>query len=83
MEYVEGKTPDSGSGSKMIEYLEACRQLFEKGILSHEKISDGQSIILQNITDGYAFFVGWADYAWAEGNKFNPKKGGKVSLVVQ
>lgn len=53
--------------TKAIEYLDACRQLFERGILSHEKVTTDQSIVLQNMSDGYAFFVGWADYAWEKG----------------
>lgn len=38
-EYKENNPPDAENVGKTIEYLNACRQLFEKGILSHEKIT--------------------------------------------
>ncbi|XP_044170712.1 uncharacterized protein LOC122954816 [Acropora millepora] len=63
-EYTHNNPADAENVKKAIEYLEACRQLFERGILSHEKVTTDQSIVLQNMSDGYAFFVGWADYAW-------------------
>ena len=63
-EYKESNPPDAG---KTIEYLDACRQLFERGILSHEKITDEHSSVLQNMSNGYNFYVGWADYAWEQG----------------
>ena len=52
---------------QMLKCMDACRQLFERGILSHEKVTTDQSVVLQNMSDGYAFFVGWADYAWEKG----------------
>jgi len=35
--------------------------------LSHEKIVDEHSPVLQNMLNGFSFFVGWADYAWEQG----------------
>ena len=52
---------------KTVEYLDGCRDLFERGILSHEKIADEHSPVLQNMFNGFSFFVGWADYAWEQG----------------
>lgn len=66
-EYQENNPPDAESVGKAIEYLDACRQLFERGILSHEKITDEHSSVLQNMSNGYNFFVGWADFAWEQG----------------
>ena len=56
-EYTHNNPADAENVKKAIEYLEACRQLFERGILSHEKVTTDQSIVLQNMSDGYAFFV--------------------------
>lgn len=66
-EYVDNNPADAENVKKAIEYLDACRQLFERGILSHEKVTTNQSVVLQNMADGFAFFVGWADYAWEKG----------------
>ena len=66
-EYTHNNPADAENLNKAIEYLDACRQLFERGILSHEKVTTDQSVVLQNMSDGYAFFVGWADYAWEKG----------------
>lgn len=66
-EYIQNNPADAENVEKAIDYLDACRQLFERGILSHEKITSEQSSVLQNMSDGYAFFVGWADYAWEKG----------------
>ena len=65
-EYTHNNPADAENVNKAIEYLDACRQLFERGILSHEKVTTDQTIVLENMS-GYAFFVGWADYAWEKG----------------
>lgn len=65
-ECVEGNPPDRENVSKTVEYLDGCRDLFERGILSHEKIADEHSPVLQNMFNGFSFFVGWADYAWEQ-----------------
>lgn len=65
---MEGNPPDASNVGKTVEYLDACRNLFEKGILSHNKISSVEdSEVLNSMKDGYDFFVGWADYAWEQG----------------
>ena len=66
-EYTHNNPADAENVNKAIEYLDACRQLFERGILSHEKVTTDQTIVLENMSEGYAFFVGWADYAWEKG----------------
>ena len=70
-EYVEGNPPDKLNVCKTIEYLDGCRDLFERGILSHEKIVEEHSPVLQNMLNGFSFFVGWADYAWEQGEDFS------------
>ena len=45
-----------------VQYLEACNQLFKRGILSHTRIWSGNSVILQNMEKSYKFFhLGWMD----------------------
>ena len=66
-EYMKSTPADAEKVGKTVEYLDACRHLFERGILSHEKIENQQSSVLQNMSLGYDFFVGWADYAWEKG----------------
>ena len=46
-----------------IQYLDACNKLFERGLLSHEKISVGQRNVIELMEDGFWFFVGWCDDA--------------------
>ena len=41
------------------EYLEACNQLFEEGILSHEVINSQTSPALQRMKLGFTFFENW------------------------
>ena len=44
-----------------IQYLEACNQMFERGILAHVRIWSGDSTILKNMEKGYNFFTSWLD----------------------
>ena len=70
-EYMEGNPPDKENVCKTVEYLDGYRDLFERGILSHEKIADEHSPVLQNMFNGLSSFVGWADYAWEQGGDFS------------
>jgi len=40
-------------------YLEACHLLFEKGFLSHQRVNNANSPVIQNIEKGMAFFEEW------------------------
>ena len=40
-------------------FLEACNLLFEKGFLSHEKVSTMDSMVLQSISSVYQYFTSW------------------------
>ena len=52
--------PDDAANVKLtLEYLEACNKIFEKGFLSHKKICDLNSEVLQSISTGFSYFVRW------------------------
>ena len=40
-------------------FLEACHLIFEKGILSHMRISPKCQRVLENIKEGFSFFKDW------------------------
>ncbi len=44
-----------------LRYLEACNKLFERGFLSHERITSEHSQVLKNIDIGMSFFNKWLD----------------------
>ena len=50
---------NSESHAAAAEYLEACNKIFERGILSHSKITDLQSPALMNIQSGFSYFQQW------------------------
>ena len=50
---------DVSSVSETLKYLESCSQLFEKGFLSHNKITSMESEVLENIDKGYSYFSEW------------------------
>lgn len=68
-EYVSSTPtpPYAANVALTIEYLEACNQLFERGILGHVRIWSGDSVILQNMEKGYKFFSSWLDGLLTEG----------------
>ena len=50
-------------------YLEAVNKIFEKGLLSYEKVTDGNDEISANITEGLEYFIEWCNEAIEKGNK--------------
>ena len=50
---------DVNSVKLTLQYLEACNRLFEKGCLSHEKICDTGSPVLDSISMGFSYFLKW------------------------
>ena len=52
---------DAASACYTHEYLEACNQLFENGLLSHAKVCDIQGDVLVSIWKGYKYFEKWHD----------------------
>ena len=49
-------------------YLEAVNKIFEKGLLSHDKVTDGDDEILASISEGLEYFIEWCDEAIENGN---------------
>ena len=58
---------DAAEVQETLAYLEACSLLFEQGFLSHDRIRNLESEILQNITKGYDYFSGWLTSLLKEG----------------
>jgi len=58
---------DAAEVHETLAYLEACSLLFEQGFLSHDRIRNLESAILQNITKGYDYFSGWLTSLLKEG----------------
>ena len=48
-------------------YLEACNKLFERGLLSHEKVDDMNCEVIQLINKGFQFFTDWMNKILEEG----------------
>ena len=45
----------------VVDYLEACNKLFERGLLDHVRINTYPNQILDNMEEGYSFFTKWLD----------------------
>ena len=67
--YVNQYPPpdDASEVQETLAYLEACSLIFEWGFLSHDRIRNLDSEILQNITKGYDYFSGWLTSILKEG----------------
>ena len=50
---------DANSVKLTLKYLEACNKIFEKGLLSHKRITSVDSEILTSIKTGFHYFVSW------------------------
>ena len=53
-----------------LKYLEACHKMFEKGLLSHEKVCTTDSKVMRSIREGYSFFVNWHKSLSKHGNVY-------------
>ena len=51
----------SRADDMVVQFLEACHLIFEKGILSHQRINNANSPVLQNIRQGMDFFESWCN----------------------
>lgn len=49
--------PDATSVKKTADYLEACNQIFERGILSRQRVKGMNSPVIENMKDGFQFFA--------------------------
>ena len=61
------RPPYADNAALTVQYLVACNQLFEQGILAHVCIWSGDSPILKNMEKGYMFFCSWLDGLLEEG----------------
>lgn len=43
----------------MRNYLLACNNIFERGLLSNDRITAGDQSIIERIDDGYKYFEDW------------------------
>lgn len=53
-------------------YLLACNNIFERGLLSNDRITAGDQSIIERIDDGYKYFEDWWESLNAGGG-FSPK----------
>ena len=60
----KSSTTDSAYDRATLSYLEAVHNIFEKGLLSHEKATDGDH---ESITEGLEYFIEWCDEASEKG----------------
>ena len=51
----------------VVDYLEACNKLFERGLLGHVRISTYPNQILSNMEKGYSYFTNWLNSLLKEG----------------
>ena len=61
------QTSGANEAECTLKYLEACNNLFEKGFLSHDKVSASNKVVLANIERGYKFFCKWLDGIYKQG----------------
>ncbi len=59
--------PYAANVALTIQYLEACNQLFERGILGHVRIWSGDSPILKKMEKKFEVFCSWLDGLLKEG----------------
>lgn len=48
-------------------YLTACNLMFERGFLSHDRVSKEDVHVLDNISKGFVFFCDWLQILLDEG----------------
>lgn len=59
---------DAASVKLTADYLQACNQIFERGILARKIVKGLNSPVLENIKDGFSFFVKWYEKHKLKGN---------------
>ncbi len=67
--YTE-ENPDQAAENgtaKTLAYLEACSKLFKNGFLSHNRVTDTKSKVLESINEGFKFFMPWFDQILLKG----------------
>ena len=74
---------DSASAKLTLKFLEACNKIFERGLLSHDKVTSPDSRVVTNITEGFKFFSTWLDGIYAEGLMLNNCNATMVIVCTQ
>ena len=59
---------DSLSAKLALSYLEACNKIFERGLLSHDKVASTDCQVVRNIHEGYQFYTKWLDQIYETGD---------------
>ena len=62
-EYATATPPPSDAKEVLcvVDFLEACNKMFERGLLGHVRIPTYPNQILTNMKEGYSFFTRWLD----------------------
>jgi hypothetical protein len=60
-------TPGSKGDQMTLNYLQALNYLFERGFLSHDKITSLDSHVLSGMEYGYEFLSDWLDELLGQG----------------
>ena len=60
-------SPYTLSDQKTLKYLQSLSQIFEQGILSRLKVTATDSQLLDNIREGFQYFVGWCKEVQLQG----------------
>ena len=71
-EHIDSQANALGtSGDQMtLNYLQALNYLFERGFLSHDKITSMDSHVLSGMEYGYQFFSDWLDELLGQGKNY-------------
>ena len=62
------QTPDAASTKLTADYLQPCNVIFENGILSKKMLKGINSTVIENIKDGFQFFVDYIEKHKGKGN---------------
>ena len=59
--YISQNPPptDAPSVRCTLKYLTGCNLLFERGLLSHDRVHAKDTRVVENVTKGYSFFSDW------------------------
>jgi hypothetical protein len=53
-----------------MKYFTACSLLFERGLLSHDRVSAKESKVLDYVRKGFIFFSDWLESILQEGKSY-------------
>ena len=66
-EMAEARPEERLEHKAALEYLTACRLLFENGTLSHERVDSTSSTVLKNLDSGFNYFFAWKKHLTEDG----------------